>query len=134
HLLASLVFDRHARADSDGAAPCGRFVDDDGAVEPVAENRDPPFEQSLFVLRRVVLEVLRKVAETPRSRDRLDRLRAPRAFELRELRLELRLLRRGQRLRFVAGTSLRVSVRLLCNAGGTGLASSRSSRGQGARS
>ena len=49
---------------------------------------DPRLEQALLVLRRVVLEVLREVAELPRGLDRLDGGLAPRAFELGELRLE----------------------------------------------
>src|SRR5205085_408067 len=49
------------------------------------------------------LEVLREVAEAARPRDRLDGFGAARAFELRELRLELSLLRGGQVLDLVVG-------------------------------
>ena len=51
-------------------------------------------EQALLVLRRVVLEVLGEVAEAAGGRDRLDDLLAPRALELGQLGLELRLLGR----------------------------------------
>ena len=65
-------------------------------VEPVAKDRDPPLEQSLLVLRRVVREVLREVALRAGHLDRLDDLLALRPFELFELGGEPRVLLRGQ--------------------------------------
>ncbi len=49
-------------------------LDDLGAVEPRAQRADPRLEQALLVLRSVVLEVLRQVAELARLLDRRDDL------------------------------------------------------------
>src|SRR5207342_1233543 len=79
---ARLVDDHYVR-------PLGNDVrravlDDLGVVEPVAEDRNPPLEQALLVLRGVVLEVLRQVAVRASGTDRLDHLATLRALELRE--------------------------------------------------
>ncbi len=60
-------------------------LDRDGVLQPVAQLPDAGFEQALLVLRRVVLEVLGKVAERARGRDRLDGGRPARALQLRQL-------------------------------------------------
>ena len=62
--------------------------------------RDARLEQALLVLRRVVLEVLREVAEGARRRDRLDRGLALRAFHVGELGLERLALGGGELLSF----------------------------------
>jgi len=80
-------------------------------VEPVAQHPDPPLQQALLVLRRVVLEVLGQVAEPARGPDRLDDLGAAGAFELGELGLELLLLGEGQMLGSLLGPGTRVPVR-----------------------
>src|SRR3954463_13015363 len=63
HALSLLVLDLDARADAHGVSRDGGLVDDDSPVQPVTEHRDAALEQALLVLRRVVLEVLREVAE-----------------------------------------------------------------------
>src|SRR5438034_9824071 len=103
HLLALVVFDLHGRPDADRVGLALVLVDDDRSLETVAQHRDPPLEQTLFVLRGVVLEVLRQIAEAARTRDGLHGLGAFRAFELGELRLELLLLRLGEMLGLVLG-------------------------------
>ena len=91
-------------ADGDDAARRRRvLVDHLGVLEPRAEDRDPPLEQPLLVLRRVVLEVLGEVAVTARRRDRLDDRLPLRPFELRELGLELLALRVRQLLAALFG-------------------------------
>src|ERR1035437_9994140 len=99
HLLAVVPLQLDPRADGDDPArrSCN-LVDPLRVLEPRAENRDPPLEQSLLVLRRVVLEVLGEVAVAARDRDRLDDRLALRALELCELGLELRALCAGQLL------------------------------------
>ena len=77
--------------------------DDDGPVEPVAQHPDPPLEQALLVLRGVVLEVLREIAEAARGRDCLDGLRAARPFQLCEFGLEVLLLRLRELLDLLLG-------------------------------
>src|SRR5947199_74931 len=75
HPLAVVGLDLHVRADADDTARRGRaLIDHLRAVEPVAKDRDLPLEESLLVLRGVVLEVLREVAEGTRGGDRLDDL------------------------------------------------------------
>ena len=66
----------------------GVVLDGDRMIQALAQGADPRLEQSLLVLRSVVLEVLREVAELARGLDRLDRLLAPRAFQLGQLGLE----------------------------------------------
>jgi hypothetical protein len=61
-------------------------LDDDRVLDPVAEDRDPPLEQALLVLRVVIGEVLGQVAEAARRRDRLHQLGALGALELGQLR------------------------------------------------
>ena len=61
------------------------MLDDDGVLDPAAQDGDPALEQALLVLCVVVGEVLGEVAEPPRGRDRLDHLGALRALELGEL-------------------------------------------------
>src|SRR6185312_12072743 len=61
-------------------------------VQARAEDRDAPLEQSLLVLRGVVLEVLGEIAVTARGRDRLDDGLALRTLELRELGRQLLVL------------------------------------------
>src|SRR6188768_57438 len=112
--LAVLVLDVDRRPDPDLAARGRRLVDDDRAVQAIANRPDPGFEQTLVVLRGVVLEVLGQVAERPGRRDRLDDLLAARPLQLGELRLEPLLLGRRHRLRLVArhaaeGTAVTVS-------------------------
>ena len=51
----------------------------------VAQDRDPPLEQALLVLRRVVLEVLGEIAVTAGDGDRLDDRLPAGSFELGEL-------------------------------------------------
>ena len=80
---AGLVDDDHVRSLGDDVRRA--LLDDLCVVEPVAEDHDPPLEQALLVLRRVVLEVLRQVAVGASGADRLDDLSALRAFELGEL-------------------------------------------------
>src|SRR5439155_18854926 len=65
------------------------LVDHLGVLETRAEDRDPPLEQPLLVLRRVVFEVLGEITVTSGSRDRLDDGATLRPFEVRELGLEL---------------------------------------------
>src|SRR5204863_9973366 len=77
--------------------------DDNRSLETVAQHRDPPLEQPLFVLRGVVLEVLRQIAEAARTRDCLHGLGALRPLELGQLRLQLVLLSLGQMLGLVLG-------------------------------
>ena len=94
-----LVLDLHDRADPDGALLS--VLDDDGVLDPAAQDRDPPLEQALLVLRVVVGEVLGEVAEAACRRDRLHHLGALGAFELGELGCERVALRDGHRF---AGT------------------------------
>ena len=77
------------------------MLDDDGVLDPAAQDRDPPFEQALLVLRVVVGEVLGEVAEAACGRDRLHHLGALGAFELGELGRERVALSDGHRF---AGT------------------------------
>src|SRR5581483_534286 len=70
HPLAVLVLDLDDRADADLLA--ARLGDDLRTVEPRTQRADPSLEQALLVLRRVVLEVLREVAELARLLDRGD--------------------------------------------------------------
>src|SRR4051794_18597974 len=102
HPLAVLVLDLDRRPDPDHAARRRSLVDDDRAVQAIADRPDPGLQQTLVVLRRVVLEVLGEVAEPPRRRDRLNDLLAARPLQLGELRLELFLLGRRHRLGLVA--------------------------------
>ena len=74
------------------------LLDDDGGLEPRAQDRDPPLEQPLLVLGGVVLEVLREVAVAARDGDRLHDLGPLRPFELGELGGQLRVLLRGELL------------------------------------
>jgi hypothetical protein len=85
------MLDGDAGADTDLAAPSVLF-DHDRSLQAVAEDRDPPLEEPLLVLRRVVLEVLGEIAEAARGLDRLDDLGALRPLELGQLGLELCLL------------------------------------------
>ena len=94
HRLAVLVLDLHDRADAHVLVAV--VLDRHGMVEAVLEEGDPPLEHSLLVLRGVVLEVLREIAELACALDRLDDLGALRPFELGELRLEGRTLLRSQ--------------------------------------
>ncbi len=66
-----------------------------GVVEPVSQCADACFEKALLVLGRVVLEVLREVAELAGRLDRGHDGRAPRALELGELLAERFCLFRG---------------------------------------
>jgi hypothetical protein len=91
--LTVFVLDHETRAYGDDA--CGGGSHDLRLVEPVAEDRDPPLEQSLLVLCRVVLEVLGKVAVAASHPDRLDDLVAFRPLELREFGHESRVLLAG---------------------------------------
>ena len=95
--LARVVLDLDVAADPHDAVVGA--LDDDRAVEPRAQDRDPALEQPLLVLRVVIGEVLRQVAEAARGRDRLDGLRPPRALELGELGGERVALRHGHLLR-----------------------------------
>ena len=73
-VVAVVPLELDARADGDDAARRRRLlVDDRRVLEPVAQHPDPRLEQSLLVLRRVVLEVLGEIAVRPRGRDRLAR-------------------------------------------------------------
>src|SRR5206468_1632173 len=102
HALAVLVLDLDARADADRLVGGGNvLVHDHRAVEPIAQHPDAALKQTLLVLRRVILEVLREIAEAAGRRDRLHGLGTPRSLELRELCLELLLLRLRQRLGLV---------------------------------
>ena len=74
------------------------MLDDDGVLDSVPQDRDPPLEQALLVLGVVVGEVLGEVAEAACGCDRLDQLRPLRAFQLGELGRERIALRRGHRL------------------------------------
>ena len=71
-------------------------LDRDRVIQPLAQRADPRLEQTLLVLRRVVLEVLRQVAELARRLDRLHGGLAARPFELGELGLEGGALLGGQ--------------------------------------
>ena len=64
------------------------MVDDDRPVQAIANRPDPGLQQTLVVLRRVVLEVLGQVAEPPGRSDRLNDLLAARSLQLGELGLE----------------------------------------------
>ncbi len=75
---------------------CGR--DDLGAVETRAQRADPRLEEALLVLGRVVLEILREVAELAGLGDRGDDVATPRAFELGQLGAERVGLALGQKL------------------------------------
>src|SRR5205807_2785818 len=68
HVLALLVDNRYARSDPDPAR-CICLTYNGRAVEPVAKDLDPSLEHSLFVLRRVILEVLGEIAIAPRPRN-----------------------------------------------------------------
>src|SRR5205823_4363224 len=86
--LAPLVFELDLRADLDRVRAAD-VLDQQDPAEAIAEQRDAPFQQALLVLRRVVLEVLRQIAEAARARDRLDDVRSARTFELGQLGFEL---------------------------------------------
>ena len=69
--VALLVRDLDDRAGADMVV--GVVIDDARGVDPVTQLCDPRLQQALVVLRRVVLEVLREVAEPTSGGDRLDR-------------------------------------------------------------
>ena len=96
HQLPRLVLDRDDGARADVIV--GVVLDDDRGVQPRTHLLDARLEQPLLVLRGVVLEVLREIAERARVGDRLDRGGAARPFELGELRLESALLLGGENL------------------------------------
>ena len=77
---------------ADDRAVGAAAANDGGGLEPGAQNRDPPLEQSLFVLGGVVLEVLGEIAVTACGRDRLHDLGPLGPFELGELGRELGVL------------------------------------------
>src|SRR5581483_5218512 len=83
HRLAGVRLHVDDRADPDLVR--GGLLDDLGGVEARPQRADARLEQPLLVLRGVVLEVLRQVAELARLLDRRNGLGAPRAFKLREL-------------------------------------------------
>ena len=86
-------------ADGDDAARRGGvLVDHLRAVQPRAQDRDPPLEQPLLVLRGVVLEVLGEVAVPPGCRDRLDHGLPLRPLQLRKLGGQLLVLRTSELL------------------------------------
>jgi len=91
-LLAVVALELDPGADGDDAARGGGvLVDDRRVLQPVPQNPDSRLEQSLLVLRGVVLEVLGEIAVCPRRRDRLHGLSPLRPFELGKLGLELRV-------------------------------------------
>src|SRR6476620_9135292 len=87
---AGLVLDHDPGADRNHLG-VARF-DDLRVVEPVSKDGDPPLEQRLLVLRRVVLEVLGELAVAARNANRLDDLLALRPLELGEIGREARML------------------------------------------
>jgi hypothetical protein len=91
---SAVALDLDDGADADLIAACVR--DDLRPVEPRAQVADAGLEEALLVLRGVVLEVLRQVAEFTRLRDRLHDLLAAWAFELRQLLAQRRRLPLGQ--------------------------------------
>ena len=93
---AALVLHLDHRADADDAVL--GLLDDDGVLDSMAQDRDPPLEQALLVLGVVIREVLGEVAEAARGCDRLDELRPLRAFQLGELRGQRIALSCGHRL------------------------------------
>src|SRR5207248_3730078 len=80
-LAVSSDLDDRADADDVGAG----VLDDHRALEPCAQRANARLEESLLVLRGVVLEVLRQVAELARRLDRRDHFLTTRAFEMCEL-------------------------------------------------
>ena len=102
HPVAVLVLDVDRRPDPNLAARGRGLVDDDRPVQAIANRPDPGLQQTLVVLRRVVLEVLGQVAEASGRRDRLNDLPAARSLQLSELRLEPFFLVSRHRLRLVA--------------------------------
>ena len=76
----------------------GVVLDRDRVVEALPQLADARLEQTLLVLRRVVLEVLGQVAERARHLDRLDRRLRLRPLELGELGLQGGVLLGGQLL------------------------------------
>jgi len=100
--LADLVLDVDRRSDPDLATRGQSLVDDDRPVQAVANRPDPRLQQTLVVLRRVILEVLGQVAEPPGRRDRFNHLLAAWSLQLSELQLKSLLLARRHRLRLIA--------------------------------
>ena len=80
----------------------GVVLDHDGRPKALAQLGDTRLEEPLVVLRGVILEVLGEVAECAGRRDRLDRRRAPRPLELRQLRRKGLALLLGQDLAVAA--------------------------------
>ena len=78
HLLTIAVLDLDDRADADVVV--GLVLDRDRVMQPVLEDVDAALQETLFVLRRVILEVLGDVAELTGALDRLDDLAATRAL------------------------------------------------------
>jgi hypothetical protein len=81
-------------------------------VQAVPEDGDASFQESLLVLCGVVLEVLGEVAKAASGLDRLNGLGTLGTLELRQLRLEVGLLGRGQMLDSVSYGSRTRSVRV----------------------
>ena len=105
-----LVLEPDLRADPHSPGVDGLLVDEHRSLKAVAQDRDPALEQSLLVLGRVVLEVLREVAEAACRLDRVDDDGTARAFQLGQLGLELLLVRPRERLGLLSAHRKRVAA------------------------
>ena len=100
----ALVDDGHDRAGTDDAGL--RSLDDLDAVEDRLELADATLHVPLLVLRRVVVAVLREVAELACPLDLRGHLDAAPGLEVVELGLQPLVRRLGQLVRFHGGASL----------------------------
>src|ERR687893_3016069 len=61
--IALVVLDLDGRPDADPPARGCIVLDENGPIQPITDRPDPMLQESLFVPRGVVLEILRQVTE-----------------------------------------------------------------------